>query len=53
MISVRFLTLLCVLSLGLSYVPYQAHSFNDLSYLQNIMRKGVNYFKLDVSMATR
>ena len=32
-------------------IPIQAHSFNDLDYLRNIINKGINYFKLDVSMA--
>ena len=35
------------------HLPIQAHSFNDLDYLSNLIDKGVNYFKLDVSMANR
>ena len=38
---------------GAYHVPIQAHSFNDLDYLSNLIDKGIDYFKLDVSMANR
>jgi hypothetical protein len=34
-------------------IPIQAHSFNDFNYLQNLLGKGIDYYKLDVSMANR
>ena len=34
-------------------LPIQAHSFNDFNYLQNLINKDIDYFKLDVSMANR
>lgn len=39
--------------IGHCRLPIQAHSFNDLNYLENIINKGIDYFKLDVSMANQ
>ena len=33
-------------------LPYQAHGFNDLDYFKQLLRIGVDYFKLDISAAT-
>lgn len=32
-------------------LPVQAHGFNDLDYLANLVKRGVDYYKLDVSLA--
>ena len=54
MILLRFIFLATfIVTLSAAYVPYQAHSFNDLDYLSNIIHKGIDYFKVDISMATR
>jgi len=34
-------------------IPYQAHSFNDLDYTLQLMKRGVKHFKMDVSLATK
>jgi len=34
-------------------LPYQAHSFNDVAYIRQLLRRGVKYFKIDVSLANR
>jgi hypothetical protein len=34
-------------------LPIQAHSFNDLNYLSNLIKKGIDYFKIDVSLANK
>lgn len=34
-------------------IPIQSHSFNDLDYIQNLINKGVDHYKIDVSMANR
>jgi hypothetical protein len=34
-------------------IPYQAHSFNDLDYTLQLVTRGVKYFKMDVSLATK
>jgi hypothetical protein len=34
-------------------IPYQAHSFNDLDYTLQLITRGVKYFKMDVSLATK
>lgn len=44
--------LLGTVALG-SRLPIQSHSFNDLNYLGNLIDKGIDYFKIDVSMANR
>lgn len=36
-----------------SKLPVQAHSFNDLGYTANLIKRGIDYFKLDISMANR
>ncbi len=34
-------------------LPYQAHSFNDVGYIRQLLRRGVKYFKIDVSQANK
>ncbi len=34
-------------------LPYQAHSFNDVKYIRQLLRRGVKYFKIDVSLANK
>ncbi len=54
MILKLLLVMSLVLAVGLSgKIPIQAHSFNDFDYLQNLLAKGIDYYKLDVSMANR
>ena len=48
-----FLLVLCLTQLSFAYLPMQARSFNDLNLLRNIIHKGVNYYKVDISMATK
>jgi hypothetical protein len=43
------LLLLVGFSLQKTYIPYQAHGFNDLDYFIQLLVKGVNHFKMDVS----
>ncbi len=38
---------------SVSDLPYQAHSFNDAGYIRQLLKRGVKYFKLDVSLANR
>ncbi len=44
--------LLCAVCAG-GKLPIQAHSFNDLNYVKNLISKGIDYYKLDISMANR
>lgn len=53
MVLKLFFALLIVSFANCGKLPIQAHSFNDFNYLQNLINKGVDYFKLDVSMANR
>lgn len=34
-------------------LPYQAHSFNDVGYIRQLLRRGVKYFKHDVSLSNK
>ena len=36
---------------SVSDLPYQAHSFNDINYILQLIKRGVKYFKIDVSLA--
>ncbi len=36
---------------SVSDLPYQAHSFNDVNYILQLIKRGVKYFKIDVSLA--
>ena len=38
---------------SVSDLPYQAHSFNEVGYLRQLLRRGVKYFKIDISLANR
>ena len=38
---------------SISDLPYQAHSFNDVGYIRQLLRRGVKYFKVDVSLADK
>ena len=47
-----FVVALCLTKQAWGFnIPMQAHSFNDLDYLSNLIDKGIDYFKMDVSMA--
>jgi hypothetical protein len=57
MYFVLFITLCYAVTLppfqSVSDIPYQAHSFNDLDYTLQLISRGVKYFKMDVSLATK
>jgi hypothetical protein len=36
---------------SISDLPYQAHSYNDVAYIKQLLKRGVKTFKIDVSMA--
>lgn len=38
---------------SVSDLPYQAHSFNDVGFIRQLLRRGVKYFKIDVSLANK
>ncbi len=49
--SILFLFSLCSIICG--KIPIQAHSFNDLNYMSNLMHRGIDVFKIDISMANK
>lgn len=54
MVSTQIVTVLILCGVcSAGKLPIQAHSFNDLNYVQNLVAKGIDYYKLDVSMANR
>lgn len=50
---VLIVAVLLALCCHTTYIPYQAHGFNDLNYFTQLLVKGVNYFKLDLSAVVR
>lgn len=49
--AIIILLALCLATCG--KYPIQAHSFNEIGYIRNLIAKGVDSYKLDVSLANR
>jgi hypothetical protein len=45
--------LLILIAITSRKLPIQAHSFNDLNYLSNLISRGIDNYKIDVSLANR
>jgi len=52
-LSLSLVLALFIVSSQAGKLPIQAHSFNDLAYTSNLIKKGIDYFKLDISMANK
>lgn len=50
-LAIIILLNLCLATCG--KYPIQAHSFNELGYIRNLIAKGVDNYKLDISLANR
>lgn len=53
MICIPIIILLSLCQISFAKYPIQAHSFNEIGYVGNLISKGVDNYKLDVSLANR